>query len=232
MIRRSSHRTLTAAHPNIRLYFNDIPAEPVLAIVPNVDEWDFGLKPRFSETTKAFTIANNGAGTLTVNNVVVTGDGFALEEAFVATDLASTESVVINVVYNPDEAGDFEGLLAITSSHGSRNIDLIGSCYDPVITEFPFFEGFEVGNTQGSADIAQWEQIIGTEFPTQSWTANSTMTTYNRLPRTGDWNATLRLQRRINTCSSYPTGSGSRIYPRILGTPGCCHRRNHPRNAQ
>ncbi|MFW5627846.1 MAG: choice-of-anchor D domain-containing protein, partial [Candidatus Cloacimonadaceae bacterium] len=184
--------TLTAAHPNIRMYFGDIPADPVLAVSPNVDEWDFGLKPRFSETTKAFTIANNGAGTLTVNNVVVTGDGFALEEAFVATDLASTESVVINVVYNPDEAGDFEGLLAITSSHGSRNIDLIGSCYDPVITEFPFFEGFEVGNTQGSADIAQWEQIIGTEFPTQSWTANSTMTTYNRLPRTGDWNATLR----------------------------------------
>ncbi|MFW5627938.1 MAG: choice-of-anchor D domain-containing protein, partial [Candidatus Cloacimonadaceae bacterium] len=184
--------TLTAAHPNIRLYFNDIPAEPVLAIVPNVDEWDFGLKPRFSETTKDFTIANNGAGILTVNNVTATGDGFALEEAFVSVELESTESVTITVVYNPEEAGDYEGLLTITSSHGSRDIDLLGSCYDPVITELPFFEGFEEGNTEGSADIAQWEQIAGTEFPTQSWTANSSMTTYAREPRTGDWNATLR----------------------------------------
>jgi len=63
------------------MFFGDIPEDPVLAVSPNVDEWDFGLKPRFSNSTKDFTIANNGAGILTVNNVTATGDGFALEEA-------------------------------------------------------------------------------------------------------------------------------------------------------
>ncbi|MCB5234188.1 MAG: choice-of-anchor D domain-containing protein, partial [Candidatus Cloacimonetes bacterium] len=184
--------TLMAAYPNIRMYFGDIPTEPVLAVSPNVDEWDFGLKPALSTTTKAFTIANNGSGVLTVNNVVVTGAGFALQETFESVGLASTESVVITVVYSPADVGDYEGLLAITTSHGNREIDLVGSCYNPIITEFPFFEGFEVGNTEGSTTIAQWEQIIGTEYATQSWTANSANTTYARTPRSGDWNVTLR----------------------------------------
>jgi hypothetical protein len=183
---------LAATYPNIKMFFADLPEEPVLAVIPNVDEWNFGSKAVFSTSTKEFTIANNGAGVLSVNNVTVTGEGFALQEAFEATNLASTESFVITVVYNPEEAGDYEGLLAITTGHGSREIDLLGSCYDPIITEFPFFEGFEVGNTEGSTTIAQWEQIIGPSYNDQYWTANSTQTGYNRTPRTGDWNITLR----------------------------------------
>ncbi|MDD2636905.1 MAG: choice-of-anchor J domain-containing protein, partial [Bacteroidales bacterium] len=54
---------------------------------------------------------------------------------------------------------------------------------------FPYFEGFEEGNVNGNA-ITGWSQqsLSGST----SWTANNTETTYNRTPRTGNWNACLK----------------------------------------
>ncbi|MEI6748427.1 MAG: hypothetical protein WCM93_04625, partial [Bacteroidota bacterium] len=51
-----------------------------------------------------------------------------------------------------------------------------------------FFEGFESGNTDGSA-IVGWtqESVLGTGL----WNANNTAITYNRSPNTGAWNAAL-----------------------------------------
>lgn len=53
----------------------------------------------------------------------------------------------------------------------------------------PYNEGFEAGNTDQTA-IAGWiqEAVTGTNV----WTANSSLTNYNRTPRTGSWNAYLR----------------------------------------
>ncbi|HNW68862.1 MAG TPA: choice-of-anchor J domain-containing protein [Bacteroidales bacterium] len=52
-----------------------------------------------------------------------------------------------------------------------------------------FFDGFETGNTDQTA-IAGWtqESVTGTDV----WTANSSLTTYNRTPRTGSFNAYLK----------------------------------------
>lgn len=52
----------------------------------------------------------------------------------------------------------------------------------------PFFDGFEVGNTHNVA-VAGWTQqaVTGSGI----WTANNTLTTYNRTPKTGSWNAFL-----------------------------------------
>jgi hypothetical protein len=51
----------------------------------------------------------------------------------------------------------------------------------------PYFEGFESGYTHASSvgGCLSQESIAGTA----TWTANNTLTTYNRTPRTGDWNA-------------------------------------------
>jgi hypothetical protein len=53
----------------------------------------------------------------------------------------------------------------------------------------PYFEGFEAGNTHNTA-IVGWTQeaAVGTD----TWTANNTLTDYNRTPKTGSWNAFLR----------------------------------------
>ncbi len=51
-----------------------------------------------------------------------------------------------------------------------------------------FFEGFETGNTQANA-VAGWtqESVTGSGV----WNANTSLTDYNRTPRTGSWNAYL-----------------------------------------
>lgn len=60
---------------------------------------------------------------------------------------------------------------------------------DYTIVEMPFLEGFETGNTQGSTTIYRWTQALGSG--SNSWTVNSTATSYNRTPRSGSYNVTL-----------------------------------------
>ena len=52
-----------------------------------------------------------------------------------------------------------------------------------------FFEGFENGNTQDLAPVG-WTQVDVSG--TATWLANTSLTTYNRTPRTGSWNAFLQ----------------------------------------
>ena len=54
----------------------------------------------------------------------------------------------------------------------------------------PYTEGFESGYTHNTnvAGCLSQESVTGT----QTWTANNTLTTYGRTPRTGNWNAFLR----------------------------------------
>src|SRR5690554_2774256 len=54
----------------------------------------------------------------------------------------------------------------------------------------PYFEGFESGYTHNTN--VDGCVIQESELGTQAWTANNTLTSYNRSPRTGDWNAFLR----------------------------------------
>jgi hypothetical protein len=52
-----------------------------------------------------------------------------------------------------------------------------------------FFDGFETGNTDQATSVLNWtqESVSGTGI----WTPNSSLTTYNRTPRTGSFNAYL-----------------------------------------
>lgn len=54
------------------------------------------------------------------------------------------------------------------------------------VTEYPFNEGFESGQTDQTV-VKAWSQRGGFK----SWIANSSQTTYNRSPRNGSFNATL-----------------------------------------
>ncbi|MCK9256338.1 MAG: fibronectin type III domain-containing protein, partial [Bacteroidales bacterium] len=63
--------------------------------------------------------------------------------------------------------------------------------YDPCpAANIPFFEGFENGFTHNTTVENCWTQeaLAGTN----PWTANKTLTDYNRTPRTGEYNAFLR----------------------------------------
>ncbi|MCK9292453.1 MAG: choice-of-anchor J domain-containing protein, partial [Bacteroidales bacterium] len=60
----------------------------------------------------------------------------------------------------------------------------------PIISSFPFIEGFEGGNVHNSTTIQHWtqERVTGTN----DWTINETFVDYNRTPRTGNYNVTLK----------------------------------------
>jgi hypothetical protein len=59
-------------------------------------------------------------------------------------------------------------------------------CYP---ADVPFFEGFEEGYVHNTAVAGCWTQE--SEAGSSQWTANSTLTSYNRTPKTGDFNAFL-----------------------------------------
>lgn len=61
---------------------------------------------------------------------------------------------------------------------------------NPTIDTFPFFEGFESGYTHNTHVAGDWDQLLG-GTTTKYWTANNTLTNYNRRPRNGAWNAFL-----------------------------------------
>jgi hypothetical protein len=79
---------------------------------------------------------------------------------------------------------------------GANDTFYVDSVYfGPFCTPFtvPYFEGFESGFADQSAvggTCLTQESVTGT----QVWTANNTLTTYNRSPRTGGWNSYLRYE--------------------------------------
>ena len=84
----------------------------------------------------------------------------------------------------------------------------------------PFIEGFESGYTDQTtvAGCLSQESVTGT----QTWFANSSLTTYNRTPRTGSFNATIRYGNEdwifipVNLVSG--TSYTSSVYARQDGT--------------
>ncbi|RAR69275.1 beta strand repeat-containing protein, partial [Flavobacterium aciduliphilum] len=61
-----------------------------------------------------------------------------------------------------------------------------------VYAQSVFTDGFETGNTDASTTISGW---TNTTVTGSNWTANTSATTYNRTPRTGSWDVTLRYGR-------------------------------------
>jgi hypothetical protein len=165
----------------------EIPAGPVISVNPDV--WDFGTQIIRTTTPKEFTITNIGVGSLDISSLTVTGTGFALAEAFTSEPLLENESVSFTVNFNPQAAGAHTGNIAINDNRGLSNIALSGDCLDPTVYTIPWTEGFEENNVNDTA-IFGWmqESITGTN----AWTANDTETSYNREPKSGDWNAYLR----------------------------------------
>ncbi|MDD2424173.1 MAG: choice-of-anchor D domain-containing protein [Candidatus Cloacimonetes bacterium] len=162
-------------------------AGPILSVTP--DAWDFGAQFINTTHSKAFTITNTGSGSLNVSSVSVTGTGFALAETFSPVALLTGESANFTVNFLPTEAGVLTGSVMINDNRAVTNIPLSGECVDPTVYEIPWTEGFEAYNTHNTP-IFGWMQegIAGTT----EWIANNTETSYNRAPRSGDWNAFLR----------------------------------------
>ena len=187
--------SVNSNRPNIRLnmigYDSFIP--PVLSLDPDVASWSFGETAINTVATKLFTITNSGGGTLNLNTVVVSGGYCRIGAAPDDTQLTPGESTTFTVEYLPFAvAPSHNAVLTINSNVAVRTVALSGSCYDPLsVITTPFFEGFETGNYDQATFIKHWTQAPGPDYTGKKWQPNTSQGSYNRSPRSGDWNVTL-----------------------------------------
>lgn len=122
----------------------ETPADPIFTYSPS--EWAFGEILINSTANKSFTLGNNGGGFIDVNSVTVSGDFFALSEAFSPISLGAGETSAITVQYNPTAAGTHSGTITISTNRETIEIDLTGSCYDPT-QPLPYTQDFNGGTS-------------------------------------------------------------------------------------
>ena len=172
----------------------ELPTTPVFVINPT--EKDFGTHAILSTMNENFTISNTGIGELIISELSIEGStAFSINNlAQLPLVINSDEPAIVTVIFNPTTIGEHLATLLITDNTNRtvHQVALSGDATDPIIYELPYTESFEDGNSHNSIIINDWTQIIAPGTWTQSWTVNSTETTYNRIPRTGSYNLTLR----------------------------------------
>ena len=152
----------------MRLYVDDVtgpeiyvPPYPIFSLTPDDTEWDFGTVLINTTATKEFSITNTGGGTLSISDVSTSGDFFGLAEAFTAQNLGAGESYTFSVEYTPGVVGTHSGTLTI--DQGSRDqvvVDLLGECYDPTISTFPWTEDFGTSSSD-TFPPRDWTRLLG-----------------------------------------------------------------------
>ncbi|MEZ4597320.1 MAG: choice-of-anchor D domain-containing protein [Chloroflexota bacterium] len=139
---------------------------PALTITPS--SYNFGDVTVGHSKSREFTVANTGTAGVTSLVVAVTGDDLSVvaddSTCDETTSLATGESCVVRVRYQPDEAGDDTGSLDATADDGvSDSANLMGSGvagepvvavspdaheFDPVVVgDAPELQDFTVRNT-------------------------------------------------------------------------------------
>lgn len=149
-------------------------APPVALTATNLTATSADLGWTVGSTETIWDVEYGGAGFLQGSGTLVTG---TMTNPYAATMLT------------PDSDYEFY----VRANCGGSSSPWVGpfSFSTPCVAyTIPYFEGFEAGYTQDT-DVdgcLTQESVVGTN----NWTANNTLTTYNRSPRTGAWNAFLR----------------------------------------
>jgi hypothetical protein len=152
------------------------PANPIFAVDPT--EKDFGVVNLGDTSNQVFTISNQGAGTLSIESVSLTGDTdhFSLtDENTYPVGLGIGQSMQVSVSYSPLAAATHTVTLSIrddlAKSKGTNNVVITGEGFDATISSFPYVVDFESDTflPQG------WSKIVhaGNDI-TRSGSANNT----------------------------------------------------------
>ena len=157
---------------------------PVTLLTPADEAVNVPVRPNFSWT------APSTGGLADAYKVYV-----GTSDTFTQNDLVTTvETLNYTLTTNLNYNTQYYWTVAATNETGDSTNNPVFSfttVEDPTIRVFPFTEGFETGYTHAQTVAGKWTQLTGPEYTTKYWTANNTETTYNRTPRTGDWNAYL-----------------------------------------
>lgn len=149
------------------LVTNPSPANAAVGVAPNGTlTWNFGAD------TDTYELWFGPAGNMTM----VDSGAAGATGSYAYSGLGSFQTYNWRVISQNSTRMETQGpLWSFTTQMAAVNV--------------PYNEGFEAGNTDQTA-IAGWiqEAVTGTNI----WTANTSITDYNRTPRTGSWNAYLR----------------------------------------
>ena len=141
------------------------PTGPALSVSPT--EWNYGETIINTSLSKSFTLSNYGIGNLNINTVTVSGQYFAMDTPFNPVNLATGEIATFSVSYHPESVGEHTGTITITDNRSTTEIPLTGSCFDPIISTFPWIEDF--GTVSSDWPVTDWTQLSGL-FPSPSGT--------------------------------------------------------------
>ena len=167
--------------PNMKLFIAEpvegMPDVPVLT-APADAATDVAVKPVFT-----WTAANTG-GVPTSYNIYCDGENPPTTQIGTSTTTSFTPAVAL-----PYGSTLYWTVTAVNATGESdkatpRSFTTIP---DPTVYIYPFFEGFEEGQTDGVQVGGVWTQLSNNKY----WTANSSNTNYERAPRNGSFNATL-----------------------------------------
>ena len=123
---------------------------PLYSITP--ENWDYGSQQILDPALeKQFTITNTGIGTLKINSSSISGTNaadFALTDAnSYPVSLSASQSMLVNVKFNPQTVGSKTAVLNINSDDKSiHTANLTGSAFDSTVTVFPYLQDFEAAN--------------------------------------------------------------------------------------
>ena len=108
------------------------------------------------------------------------------ETEWTVLPVSSTSVSLINLLPSTSYSVRVKALCSTDEESRYRETSFMTGCEVPTA---PFYYGFENGTHDAPVDICfTQESVVGTT----QWVFNQTSTTYNRTPRTGSYNATLR----------------------------------------
>ena len=104
---------------------------PVLSVtkddvaVATGDSYDFGESA--ADATVTYTFANTGAGTISITNVAITGDGAAAYSTNWEESVAAPFDLVITRTYDAEREGASEAVVTVTTTEGDFVINVTGT---------------------------------------------------------------------------------------------------------
>ncbi len=143
-------------------YLNFLIGDPAPNIVTSEDELDFGITFPDISYTNELEIYNYGLETLSVTNVMISGEGFNYAGP-TEFELESSEQQILEIGFEIDEIGQYSGELIISSNDPDTPelvIQLSAECIlPPVIQCDPLFVDIVLTNNQIHEEILTLSNI-------------------------------------------------------------------------
>ncbi len=222
--------TLEPWLPNLQIELSALAGDPVLSVNPA--GWDFGRVMFNAASSKTFVIGNAGGGTITVNSLTPTSNGYFSVTSAPAFPLvlASGATATFTIQYAPTAVGNHSAIFTIADGRATTNVNVSGEGFDPTITSFPHLENFD-GTWTGSPLAPETWTVINADNDGYTWRrGNSWITPTHSTPyaaygsgNNNDWLITPPPQPQRHRCEAEMVGQGGKFQQSQLLQSLCIH---------